>query len=133
MKAQVEIENRLRTVDFAKPIDISIPLRASDENVNAFHIDPPRFEPFKAGSFVGSVAAGGPCNCENLFINAHGHGTHTECVGHISHERITINQCLKQFVFLAKLITLGPARQANGDLVIDRAMLSSQMEGEAAG
>lgn len=118
MKAYIDIDRARRAVNLAAPIDISIPLRQGADNVNAFFIDPPRFEPFCAGSFVGSVAQGGACNCENLTINAHGNGTHTECIGHITRERITINSRLKQFVYVADLITVQPTEQSDGDRVI---------------
>ena len=125
MFARIEIQNQTRTVDLNKAIDISIPLRATADNPNAFGLAAPRFEPFRAGDFVGSVRQGGPVNCEDLFINAHGNGTHTECVGHIAHERITINQSLKQFVFIARLITVTPQVTPAGDHVITEEMLNS--------
>ncbi len=114
MKAQI---NNKHFIDLSKPIDISIPL-LSGISVNAFHIPYAQFDPIRVGSFVGSVAEGGSANCENLKINAHGNGTHTECVGHISKEKITINQCLKQFHFYAELITVYPTKIENGDRVI---------------
>ncbi len=124
MFARIEINKQDRKVDLNKPIDISIPLRATADNPNAFGLGRPRFEPFRAGDFVGSVQRGGPVNCEDLFINAHGNGTHTECVGHIARERITINQSLKQFVFLALLITVTPQENSQGDKVITADMLN---------
>jgi arylformamidase len=108
MQAIIEHSQKKYTVDLHQPLDISIPLRSGGHNPNAFGIQPPLFEPFRAGGFVGSVAEGGSVNCENLFINPHGNGTHTECVGHISKERITINQCLKQYHTIAQLITAAP-------------------------
>ncbi len=131
MIARIELDNQTRRVDLNKAIDISIPLRATADNPNAFGLAAPRFEPFKAGDFVGSVQQGGPVNCEDLFINAHGNGTHTECVGHIARERITINQSLKQFVFLARLITVTPQESSEGDKVITADMLKEVM-GSAA-
>ena len=95
-------------VDFSKPHDISIPLRAGEINVNAFYLPPVQMEPFRAGSFVGDVNEGGSCNVKNILFNPHGNGTHTECVGHISKEPYTINQCLKQFLFQAELISITP-------------------------
>jgi arylformamidase len=101
------------TADLQKPLDLSIPMRSGAHNPNAFGIGHPVFEPFRAGSFVGSVAEGGSVNCENLHLNAHGNGTHTECVGHISTGKITINQCLKQFYALAQVITVAPRSLGN--------------------
>jgi kynurenine formamidase len=66
---------------------------------------------------VGKVAEGGPCNVEEISFSPHGNGTHTECVGHISAERITINQCLTRFHFKARLVSMHP-EQRGGDLVI---------------
>lgn len=108
MLANIEHNGKTYNCDFSKPIDISIPLRNGANNPNAFGIQHPSFEPFRAGSFVGSVAMGGSVNCENMQLNAHGNGTHTECVGHISTEHITINQTLKHFFALAQLISITP-------------------------
>jgi arylformamidase len=117
MLAKIEHRQNFFMVDFRQPIDISIPMRSGDHNPNAFGIQPPLFEPFNAGGFVGSVALGGSVNCENLFINAHGNGTHTECVGHISKERITIYDSLKQFLFTAQLITVS-LHDVQGDRMV---------------
>jgi hypothetical protein len=108
MLANIEHNGKIYTSDFRLPLDISIPVQNGIHNPNAFGIQPPHFEPFRAGNFVGSTALGGSVNCENIFINAHGNGTHTECVGHITKERITINQTLKHFYAIAQLITVAP-------------------------
>jgi kynurenine formamidase len=105
MHTIIEHKEKTYQCDLSKPIDISIPMRSGSDNPNAFGIPHPTFEPLVIGEFVGSVAKGGSVNCENLLLNAHGNGTHTECVGHISHERITINQSLKKFFFIAQVIT----------------------------
>ncbi len=132
MKAQLQVNGQLCAVDLAAPLDISIPLRQGAANVNAFHLSAPRFEPVRAGSFVGSVADGGPCNCEDLLVNAHGNGTHTECVGHITAERITINECLTRFFFIADLLTLDPIRRADGDRLIMPKQLSAYLAGRTS-
>ena len=118
MKGNIEWNGKKYSVDLDQPFDLSLPMRSGDHNPNAFGIGKPLFEPFRAGSFVGSVALGGSTNCENLFFNPHGNGTHTECVGHISKEKITINQSLKQFFFVADLITVA-LKEKEGDLVLD--------------
>lgn len=109
--------------DLSRPFDLSTPIAADKDCVNAFHIAPPVFEPIRVGSFVGSVAQGGACNCENLMLNAHGNGTHTECVGHISKNRVSIHQTLTHFHFSAELITVNPVTLENGDRVVLREQL----------
>jgi arylformamidase len=106
------------TAEFSRPIDLSIPLREGPENVNCFWAPPMETEPVVAGSFIGSTERGGPVNFLNVRLNPHGNGTHTECVGHISKEKFTINQCLTRFHFLAKLVTLFPSKLPDGDRVI---------------
>src|SRR6185369_3122939 len=110
MQVSITHEGKIYSIDLHQPIDISIPLIAGERNVNAFYISPMTIEPFRAGSFVGSVNEGGSCNVNNIFFNPHGNGTHTECVGHISKENYTINQCLKKFFFFARLVSINPER-----------------------
>lgn len=97
-------------VDLSKPIDISLPLKAGAEAVNAFYIPPVHIEPFRAGTFVGDVLQGGACNVNNVTFNPHGNGTHTETVGHISREKETIYDCLKTFWFSARLVSVQPSK-----------------------
>jgi len=106
MLINIEWDKKMFSVDLNKALDISIPLRSGEKNPNAFGIQHPQFDPFKFENIILSVAQGGSVNCENLLINAHGNGTHTECVGHISKERITINQCLTTFFSMAQLISV---------------------------
>lgn len=106
-------------IDLSKPIDISIPLTNTDENPIAWYIEKPVIEPVRFGDWVGKVSEGSSTNFNNIFFNPHGHGTHTECLGHITREFYSINQCLKQFFFTAELISIVP-EEINGDLVITK-------------
>ena len=117
MKTTIEYREKSFKIDLSKPIDISMPLRANSKNVTAWYVNPPEFNPVMENGFVGDVNLGGDVNFRNIFFNPHGHGTHTECVGHISKETFTINQCLKQFTFYAKLVTITPYN-VDGDSVI---------------
>ncbi|MCU0428116.1 MAG: cyclase family protein [Candidatus Kapabacteria bacterium] len=128
MLATIKTEHSTFSVDFTKPIDLSLPLRSGEANPNAFGIQNPDFKPFRAGGFVGSVEEGGACNCENLLVNPHGNGTHTECIGHITKERVSINQTLKNFFALAALVSLTPERLHNGDAVITEKQIRSAVK-----
>ncbi|QOG02814.1 cyclase family protein [Flavobacterium sp. MDT1-60] len=117
-------------IDLSKPIDISIPLTNTDENPIAWYIEKPVIEPVVFGDWIGNVSEGkSSTNFNNIFFNPHGHGTHTECFGHITNDFYSINQALKQFFFFAKLITVEPEKIGE-DLVIakdqiERAMITS--------
>jgi kynurenine formamidase len=105
-------------IDLSKPIDISIPLTNTDENPIAWYIEKPVIEPVVFGDWIGKVSEGkSSTNFNNIFFNPHGHGTHTECLGHITREFYSVNQSLKQFFFLAELISVVPERQGE-DFVI---------------
>lgn len=106
-------------VDLSKPIDISIPLTNSDENPIAWYIEKPVIEPVVFGDWIGSIKEGASTNFNTISFNPHGHGTHTECLGHITQEFYSINQCLKQFFFLAELVSIVPEMQGE-DWVISR-------------
>jgi kynurenine formamidase len=118
MFVSIQHKGKSYKADLDKPIDISIPLRAGSKNVNAWHVDPVKIEPVRSGDWIGEVKSGAAVNFRNVYFNPHGNGTHTECVGHISKEDYSINQCLKNFFFIAELISILPEEISNGDLVI---------------
>jgi kynurenine formamidase len=115
-------------VDLSKPIDISIPLTNTDENPIAWYIEKPVIEPVVFGDWIGKVSEGkSSTNFNNIFFNPHGHGTHTECLGHITREFYSINQSLKQFFFLAELVSVQPELQGE-DLVITLENISTALD-----
>lgn len=118
MRIEITFEGRHYQSDLHQPLDISMPLREGFDTVNCFYAPPMEAIPVIAGGFIGSTAQGGPVNFLNVRLNPHGNGTHTECVGHIAKEKFTINQCLREFHFPARLITLYPTRIDSGDRVI---------------
>ena len=122
MITKIKYNSKFYTINLLQPIDISIPLRASKDNVNAWYIDPPKIEPVKDGEWVASVSEGACINFNNIFFNPHGHGTHTECVGHITEKVHSINQNLKQFFFLAEVVTVAPEK-LKSDFVISKKQL----------
>lgn len=113
-------------IDFFKPIDISIPLEASKDCVSAWYVQPMSIEPVVMGDWIGDVNQGAGVNFRNIEFNPHGNGTHTECVGHISKEFLTINKGLQRFMFIAELITVLP-EEKEGDYVISKKMLQNHL------
>ena len=120
--------NKMEFIDTNLPLDISIPLSNTSENPRAWHVDPPVFEPVMENGFVGSVAKGGRVNFRNIFFNPHGHGTHTECLGHITTEVFSVNNSLKSYFFKVEVITLEPSIQLNDyDQKEDRIILKEDL------
>ncbi len=117
MIATIEYRGARYRIDLARPLDISMPLRASGDNVRAWHVGSPRMEPVRMGDWTGAVADGAAVNFRDVAFNPHGHGTHTECVGHITHDVLSVHRLVKTFFFAARLITVKPEAR-NGDHVI---------------
>lgn len=120
MKTTIEFnENLTVTVDLSKPIDISIPINEGESNPNCYWADDVKFNTISSGDFVGSVDQGGSVNYQSVTLTPHGNGTHTECYGHLTPDGATINKQLRQFNFLSQLISVEPALNTEGDLVIE--------------
>ncbi|GAA4962896.1 cyclase family protein [Algibacter aquimarinus] len=108
MIATIRYNSRKLQIDLSKPLDISMPLVSSKNNVNAWYIDEPKIEPVEDGEWIAAVSEGASINFNNIQFNPHAHGTHTECVGHITEKVYSINEHLKTFFFLAEVITVAP-------------------------
>ncbi len=88
--------------------DISIPLKFNGTQPNAYGVERARSEPVRAGSLVGDTRQGGSVNFEQYTFIPHCNGTHTECVGHITNERISVRDCLTEILIPAVLISVEP-------------------------
>ncbi len=105
--------------DMSKGVDLSLGFGPGGDNPNAFQIPHAEIKPIQVGSFVGSVAAGSGANCDMVYFCPHGNGTHTECIGHITKEHQSVNNCIKKHFLTAQLITLPVTKRADGDKVIN--------------
>lgn len=116
-------------IDTSKGLDISIPLSNDENNPLAWYVDKPVFEPVRAEGFVGLVSEGASTNFRNIFFNPHGHGTHTECLGHITNEMHSINKNLRESFFTAEVITITPEKRWNEqDQIWDEVISKEQIE-----
>ncbi|PVW17387.1 cyclase family protein [Marixanthomonas spongiae] len=117
MRATFNIDGTLKTIDLSKPLDLSIPLRASEKNPEAWYLQPPKIKPVKMDDWVAKVSEGASVNFNNIAFNPHAHGTHTECVGHISKEFHSINEVLKTFFFSAEVISVVPEKIGDDEII----------------
>ncbi len=129
MKSTIQILQQTIEVDLSQPLDISIPLQASEENPLAWYLGKPTIEPVKMGDWTGKVTEGASVNFNNVFFNPHAHGTHTECFGHISEEFHSVNDSLKTFFFLAEVISVKPEK-IGGDEIISEESIENALNGK---
>lgn len=125
MISRINISGREYEVDLNRPQSLTISF--SPSGPRAWYVPPMRIEPVRNEHFTGSVAEGGDVNFRDIYFNPHGHGTHTESVGHITKDGLpTIAETLTQFWFIARLVTIAPevyqgqarAHMKPGDLFI---------------
>ena len=134
--ARFAIGGRQLSADFARPLSIAVPLEFGGPQPSCFDAPPATARPLEVGAFLGDTRAGGSCNCELLTLAPHCNGTHTECVGHVTEERVAVTDCVKGGIVFALLVSLAPVAAAStpedsdpvpaeGDLLVTAAALQA--------
>jgi kynurenine formamidase len=88
--ARLRVEGRELSVDLSRPLDLALELNfagAQPRHFGAPRASAREFTP-PGSAFNGSVARGASCNCEVITLIPHCNGTHTECAGHLTRERL---------------------------------------------
>ncbi len=104
MKLTLEKDGRRYSIQTEKGMDLSISLNPNGPR--AWYVEPMRIEPVRTEQFLGSVAEGGAVNFRDVYFNPHGHGTHTENVGHIIDTHFPVVNSIGSTHYLAKLISV---------------------------
>ncbi|WP_194850267.1 cyclase family protein [Nonlabens antarcticus] len=129
MKTSLQIADNTYNIDLNSPIDISLAVQ-NNAGVGAWYIDQPKITHVEVDGYVGKVSMGGSTNFNDIFFNPHSHGTHTECIGHITKEFHSVNKALEKSFFTAQVITVTP-EDRDGDRVITAAMFKNLKNVEA--
>jgi len=108
MATRFTLGNRTLLVDFAHPHSLAPLLELGTPSW--FGAPAASSQPLQVGAFRGAVAAGGSCNCGVLTLAPHCHGTHTECVGHLTVERLDAASVAPHTFVPALLVTVPPER-----------------------
>lgn len=112
MKATIEYNSTTYNIDLSCALDLSIELQGNQNNPIAWYLSEPSILPVKVGDWVGEVKSGSSStNFNTITVNPHAHATHTECLGHITFEKYSINDHLKDFFFLSQLVSVFPEYQ----------------------
>lgn len=103
-----EMGGRRLLADLADPLSVAIPLDFGGPQPAAFGAPPATARVLRGSGFVGDTRQGGSCNCEQITLTPHGNGTHTECVGHLTDERVSVSEALRGGLYLALLVSIQP-------------------------
>ncbi len=124
--------------------DLSIPLSFGGSQLRCFGAPPAQERTYVAGSFTGDVRRGGSCNCATYTLTPHCNGTHTECVGHITGERLSIHELCRDALLSALLISVEPQSASSttehshpapqpGDFLVSRSAIETAVQATDAG
>jgi arylformamidase len=116
--AMITINNLEYRFDESRAVDIAIPLRFDGPQPSAYGVEPATSVACEYGALVGDTRRSGGCNFERITVIPHCNGTHTECVGHITHQRISVRDCLKDVLISAILISVEPVER-DSDQILD--------------
>jgi kynurenine formamidase len=116
--------------------DLSIPLAFNEVQPSFFGAAHATARAIVAGGFVGDVRQGGSCNCATYSLTPHCNGTHTECVGHVVEERVSVRDAAREHVHPALLVSTAPVAASStceasdprphaGDRLITQALLEA--------
>jgi kynurenine formamidase len=109
MIVTVKTERGSYLIDRDKFVDISIPMRFDGLQPNAFGVEAASSTACESGDLIGDTRRGGSCNFERVTLIPHCNGTHTECVGHITNDRISVRGCLRDAFSTARVVSIMPA------------------------
>lgn len=122
MLMSFEVGSRKFVADMARGIPIAIPMRFEGPQPNFFGVPTATAEAVKSGDWVGDVRKGGSCNVYRYHLVPHCNGTHTECIGHMVQEPVSVSESLPTAPLPATLVSVSPQ-----DLVIDATRLQAAL------
>lgn len=108
MKLSLTLKDLQYNFDLEKPLDISIPMRFDSSHPVCWSVSQANATTFVTDCFIGDTRQGGSCNVREYRLIPQCQGTHTECVGHISHQAIYLNSIFKNTLIPTTLITVKP-------------------------
>ncbi len=108
MQLNFKISNKNYNINTDRYHDIAIALQFNKEQPNTYNVEKATSKAYAIDNFIGDTRRGGGCNFEVLKMIPHCNGTHTECIGHITNQRISINEQLKDVFIPATLISVTP-------------------------
>lgn len=118
--------------------DLSIPLAFNEPQPSFFGAAHASAEAITGGGFVGDVRRGGSCNCATYTLTPHCNGTHTECIGHVVEDPVSVRDVASDHLSAALLISTAPLdasatceasdpRPHAGDQLITQALLEASV------
>lgn len=91
---------------------VSIPLQFNGPQPNTYGVPRAVSSAFAGDGWVGDTRRGGSCNFETYTFIPHCNGTHTEGIGHVTDDRISVDSVLAQALIPAVVLSILPEMAA---------------------
>lgn len=106
MNALLRIGARAVVVDLSQPLSLARELDFQAPQPRHFGAPAATAQPYSVAGFSGSVSSGASCNCNVISVIPHCNGTHTECAGHLTLERLDAYRIVPAGLVPALLISV---------------------------
>jgi arylformamidase len=110
MDLQILHNGKTYRADLERSFSVAIALDFAGKQPNHFDAPPAVARTYQANGFIGDTRRGGSCNVQTLTLTPHCNGTHTECLGHITQKRISIQNLAPEPFIFAALISVTPQK-----------------------
>lgn len=127
MRVRFEHKGEKWFADLSAGVDLAIPVSPT-KGIRAWGLKSAEIAPHQQGDFVGSIKQGAAVNFNDIQFNPHAHGTHTECLGHITPEAQSVLSKPPDPWMMATLLSITPERKGT-DRVITRDQLEAAIPG----
>jgi arylformamidase len=111
---RVAIDGHELAIDLSQPVDLAIELDFAGRQPRHFGAPRASSRPYETPGFgfKGSVERGASCNCSIVLLIPHCNGTHTECAGHLTRERLDAWRIVPSGLVPALLLSVKPETAA---------------------
>jgi arylformamidase len=99
-------DGRCYAADLSDPLSLAMPLDFDGVQPNCYGAPPAHARALAGAGLAGDVRSGGSVNCEQLTLVPHCNGTHTECIGHLTSDRIAVHEVLRGGLHIARLVSV---------------------------
>ena len=113
--SNIKINKQDYRIDFKNPIDLSIPINNIKSSPLFYDNKPIKINYYTNNQETWSVKDGAPCNIPIINLNIHCGATHTECRSHITKEKMSVTDCIKNSLLLSHLISVTPSNKIEND------------------
>jgi arylformamidase len=116
---EVSLDGQRYIARLDQPQRLHLPLQfdvAAHRSPQPNHFGAPRARawPLQLGGFTGDTRQGGSCNALTVELTPHCNGTHTESAGHLTRERLSVDELLDDALLPATLVSITPAAAGEG-------------------